>query len=69
MVPTTAHRSLGAPYPCTRADSGGATTETVVMDIRVGIPFVGGKIEGLVADMLRAALEIENEVGRDYLSR
>ena len=51
------------------AESGGATTETVVMDIRVGIPFVGGKIEALVADMLRAALEIENEAGRDYLSR
>ncbi len=51
------------------AESGGVTTETVVMDIRVGIPFVGGKIEALVADMLRAALEIENEAGRDYLSR
>ena len=51
------------------ADSGGATTETVVMDIRVGIPFVGGKVESLVADMLRAALDIENQVGRDYLSR
>ena len=39
------------------------------MDIRVGIPFVGGKIEPLVGDMLRAALDIENQVGRDYLSR
>ena len=51
------------------AESGGTTTETVVMDIRVGIPFVGGKVESLVADMLRAALDIENQVGRDYLSR
>jgi hypothetical protein len=51
------------------AESGGTTTETVAMDIRVGIPFVGGKVESLVADMLRAALDIENQVGRDYLSR
>ena len=51
------------------AESGGTTAETVVMDIRVGIPFVGGKIEALVADMLRAAFKIENQVGRDYLSR
>jgi hypothetical protein len=51
------------------AESAGATTEAVVMNIRVGIPFVGGKVESLVADMLRAALEIENSVGQDYLSR
>ena len=35
----------------------------------MGIPLVGGKIEGLVADMLHKALEAEHEVGRDYLSR
>ncbi|MGI8645341.1 MAG: DUF2505 domain-containing protein [Nocardioides sp.] len=50
-------------------EGAGTTTETVTMDIRVGIPLAGGKIESLVADMLRAALEIENTVGRDYLSR
>jgi len=51
------------------AEAAGTTTETVSMEIRVGIPLVGGKIEGMVADMLLAALRIENKVGRDYLSR
>lgn len=53
----------------TLAEAGGSTAETVAMDIRVGIPLVGGKIEGLVADMLRAALEVENRAGRTYLAR
>ena len=51
------------------SESGGATTETVDLDIKVGIPLVGGKIEGLVSDMLLKALRAENKVGRDYLSR
>jgi hypothetical protein len=50
-------------------EAGGVTTESVAMEIRVGVPLVGGKIESLVADSLRAALRIENQVGRDYLSR
>jgi hypothetical protein len=49
--------------------SGATTTETVTLDIKVGIPLVGGRIEGLVADMLLKALKVENRVGRDYLSR
>jgi hypothetical protein len=47
----------------------GTTTQTVELAITVRIPIVGGKIEGLVGDMLLRALEIENRVGRDYLSR
>ena len=47
----------------------GVTTETVDMTIKVGIPLVGGKIEGLIADMLRKALDAEHAAGRDYLSR
>ena len=50
-------------------ESEGVTTETVEMDIKVGIPLVGGKIEGLIADLLLKALKAENKVGRDYLSR
>ena len=53
----------------TLTESGGVTTETVDMQIKVGIPLVGGKIEGLIADMLLKALKAENTVGRDYLSR
>lgn len=50
-------------------ESGGVTTETVELTIKVGIPLVGGKVEGLVGDMLLRALKTENRVGRDYLSR
>ncbi len=50
-------------------ESGGRTTETVDVRIKVSIPLVGGKIEGLIADLLRKALVAEHTVGRDYLSR
>ena len=53
----------------TLTESGGTTTETVELEIRVRIPLVGGKIESLIAEMLLKALRTENEVGRDYLSR
>jgi hypothetical protein len=51
------------------AESGGVTTQTVALDIKVNIPLVGGKIEGLISDLLLKALKVENRVGRDYLSR
>ena len=50
-------------------ESGGVTTETVDLTIKVNIPLVGGKIEGLISDLLLKALKTENRVGRDYLSR
>jgi hypothetical protein len=50
------------------SESGGVTTERVKMEIKVNIPLVGGKIENLIADLLRKALKSENAVGRDYLS-
>jgi hypothetical protein len=51
------------------AESGGVTTESVEMTVKVNIPLVGGRIEGLIADMLLKALKAENKVGRDYLAR
>lgn len=50
-------------------ETGSGTVERVELEIRVRIPLVAGKIEKLVADMLRKALRAENEAGRDYLSR
>lgn len=49
-------------------EDAGVTTETVSMTIKVGVPLVGGKIENLLGDMLLAALETENRLGRAYLS-
>ena len=37
----------------TLSESGGVTTETLEMTIKVNIPLVGGKIETLIADLLR----------------
>lgn len=51
------------------ADDGGSTTETVDVEITVSIPLVGGKIEKLIADLLRKALRAEERTARDYLSR
>ncbi len=48
-------------------DSAG-TTETVSLDVKVSIPIVGGKLEGLIADMLSKALRAEHKVGRDWLA-
>lgn len=46
----------------------GRTTETVDLEIKVALPLVGGKIEGLVSDLLRKALRIEEQVGREHLA-
>ena len=40
----------------TLAESGGTTTETVDLTVKVSIPLVGGKLEGLIADLLLKAL-------------
>ncbi len=44
------------------------TTETVNLTIKVNIPLVGGKIEGLVADLLTKALRAEHKVGVRWLA-
>ena len=51
------------------AEAGGVTTETVDLTVKVNIPLVGGKLEGLISDLLLKALKAENKVGRDYLTR
>lgn len=50
------------------SESGGVTTEHIEMEIKVNIPLVGGKIESLIADLLRSALKAEGRVGREYLA-
>lgn len=46
----------------------GGTTEVVEVDVKASIPLIGGKIEGLIGDMLGKALRAENKVGRDWLA-
>jgi hypothetical protein len=49
-------------------DPDGAT-ETVNLSIKVNIPLVGGKIEGLIADLLTKALRAEHRTGVSWLAR
>lgn len=42
--------------------------ETIAADVVVKIPLVGGKIEGLIADLLLKALKAENKVGIEWLA-
>lgn len=51
------------------AESGGTTTETVELDVTVKIPLVGSKIEAMIADMIGHALDVEHQVGVEWLSR
>ena len=50
-------------------ESGGSTTESIDLDLTVKIPRVGGKIEQRIAGSVSAALDVEQEVGREWLSR
>lgn len=49
-------------------ESGDITVETVDLTLKVSLPLVGGKLEGLLADLVTKALDAEAEVGRDYLA-
>ncbi len=51
------------------AESGGTTTETVALEVSVRIPFVGGKVEAMIAGLVGEALDREHEVGVEWLAR
>ncbi len=50
------------------AADGDGTVETVTGDIKVKIPMLGAKLEGLIGDLLRSALRTEERVGRAWLA-
>lgn len=47
------------------ADSG--TTEVVDLDIKVKVPLIGGKLEGVLEDQVRHAMDVEQQVGQAWL--
>jgi hypothetical protein len=53
----------------TLAADGTGTTETVVLEVTVRIPLVGGKIESMITDLLSQALDVEHQVGTEWLAR
>ena len=50
------------------AADGAGTVESVVGDILVKIPLIGGKLEGLIGELLASALRAEERVGRAWLA-
>lgn len=52
----------------TLTERGEQTVETVSLDIKVSIPLIGGKLEGVVHGLLVAALRTEHEVGVAHLA-
>jgi hypothetical protein len=50
------------------APDGAGSVQTVSGDLKVTIPVVGGKLENLLADILRKALRTEERVGRAWLA-
>ena len=52
----------------TLVPDGDGVTEKVDMTVTVHVPLVGGKVEGLIADMLTKALRSEHAVGQEWLA-
>ncbi len=50
------------------APDGAGTVETVAGELRVKVPVIGGKLEEMVAGLLRSALRTEQKVGRAWLA-
>jgi uncharacterized protein YndB with AHSA1/START domain len=47
--------------------TGAGTTEVVELEIKVKVPLIGGKLEKLMAEKVRAGMDAEHGVGVDYL--
>lgn len=49
-------------------ESGSGTSEVVELEIKVKVPLIGGKLESLMADTIRAGIEVEQTVGAAWLA-
>jgi hypothetical protein len=47
--------------------AGSGTTEVVELEIKVRVPLIGGKLEKLMADKVRAGMDSEQTVGTTWL--
>ena len=46
---------------------GAGPAEVVELDVKVKVPVIGGKLEGLMADNIKAGLEVEQTIGTAWL--
>lgn len=47
-------------------EAGGQTTQTLDSELTVSIPFIGGKLEAMVADLFKSALNAEAAVAKTW---
>ena len=52
----------------TLVQSGDDVVQTIDMAVKVSMPFVGGKVEDLIAGFVRRAFDAENKVGVKWLA-
>jgi hypothetical protein len=52
----------------TLGPGGSGTLERLSGDVKVRIPFIGGKFEPVIGDAIRAAVDKEGAAGREYLA-
>lgn len=50
------------------SDGHGGTIETVNGDLKASVPFIGGRIEKAAEPALRAAIDVEQRIGRQWLA-
>jgi uncharacterized protein YndB with AHSA1/START domain len=50
------------------SESGGRTTETLEVDVKVKVPLIGGKLEKLMAELVTAGMDKEQTAGAAWLA-
>ena len=50
-------------------ESGGRTTETLDVEVKVKVPLIGGKLESLMADLVAEGMDKEQEAGSRLAAR
>ena len=64
-TPASPPRSRGR-SPST--ESGGRTTETLDVEVKVKVPLIGGKLEKLMADLVAEGMDKEHGAGTAWLA-
>jgi uncharacterized protein YndB with AHSA1/START domain len=49
------------------SESGGTTTETLDVEVKVKVPLIGGKLESLMAELVTAGMDKEQVAGEAWL--
>lgn len=50
------------------SESGGVTTETMSGEVKIKVPLIGGKLEGLMVDLVKRGMDTEHAAGVAWLA-